>query len=238
MLRELFFYKKENKPKMYKLVIFLIIIFGNYWIWRIFSYNFILGFLIFISSLAFVFSSYEKKFTKLAVVLLIPLVIFQIKIKNPIDTMNLTESQEVVRSQRIPYYSSGKLNLITRGIRYVFEVREETVIISNVLQNMFEVIDPNLYFFANHPRERVGVEEFNKFPFIFIFLFWVGLLEILALDKDKLVKTGLPLTIFLLGFIGSRNDLGPFILFPFVVYILWRGTLIISEKFKVFENRA
>jgi hypothetical protein len=42
-------------------------------------------------------------------------------------------------------------------------------------QNLFYSLDPNLYFFASHPRERAEVGEFDKYPWVLLPFFIVGL---------------------------------------------------------------
>ncbi len=38
-------------------------------------------------------------------------------------------------------------------------------------QNLLRTLDVNLYFFGNHPRERAGISEFEKFSFLFLAFF-------------------------------------------------------------------
>lgn len=42
-------------------------------------------------------------------------------------------------------------------------------------KNFFQGLDINYYFFANHPRERAGVKEYEKFPWVCLPVFLIGL---------------------------------------------------------------
>ncbi len=50
--------------------------------------------------------------------------------------------------------------------------------LNQLQQNFFESLDISRYFFASHPRERVGVHEFAIFPFWLLPFFIWGLFEL------------------------------------------------------------
>lgn len=230
MLPAHFNLNKFKKVRLYQVIFLTIFMLGNYWIWKILSYNFLLGVLVLLSCIAIFFSTYEQKLLNLFFLLFIPLIIFQLRLNNVSNVLKLTVSQEITRSQRLPYYTRDGSNIVNRGIRYIFEVRKESAVISNISKNISVIFDPNLYFFANHPRERAGVEEFPKFPFFYIFVFWIGLLELVSKKRNTNIVISLVLSVLFMGVTGSVNVLGPFILFPFIVYILYIGAIVISEQ--------
>jgi len=43
-------------------------------------------------------------------------------------------------------------------------------------KNFFQLIDLNFYFFANHPRERAGIAEKEKFSWLLLPIFLLGLI--------------------------------------------------------------
>jgi hypothetical protein len=67
-------------------------------------------------------------------------------------------------------------------------------------RNFFWGLDPNIYFFAGHPRERAGIGEFEKFSWIIFPFFLLGLFKIF--QKGVLIKL-----IFFLSIIIISNTL-------------------------------
>ena len=201
--------------------ILLIVLFGNLWIWRIFSFNFLLGVLILFTSLA-LYKNYKISFVFLIALLLF----FQFK-TTEISSLTLLSNDDIrVKDMRLKEYPYS----LTR-VGWWLEGRKETIAFFRILKNFSEVIDPNLYFFANHPRERVGYVEFEKFPYIFLpFFIWGLFSSVKKLSKNYLV-TFLPfvLPIILISFTGLKNSLGPFSLFPWIVTITAIG---IGETYK------
>ena len=113
------------------------------------------------------------------------------------------------------------------------ENRPETVSIYNIQNNLGEVLDPNLYFFANHPRERFQVIEFEKFPYIFLPVFILGVLLIKKVHTKSVLLALSPLV--LLSFIGDNNAIGPFSLFPFFTMTIALGVqfILIKKKYLI-----
>ncbi|MDD5415723.1 MAG: hypothetical protein PHE48_01815 [Candidatus Daviesbacteria bacterium] len=95
-------------------------------------------------------------------------------------------------------------------------------------RNLFANLDPNLYFFASHPRERAGVEEFNKYSPIFLPFFLIGVFySIYILLPNFLIYA---ISVLLLSsIISSKYNLGPILFFPLINYLITVG-LILSFK--------
>ena len=94
------------------------------------------------------------------------------------------------------------------------------------------VLSPSLYFFSNHPRERSGFREFEKFQYVLLPFFVIGLLSRL---RDKAYfQLGLlfSLPFFLLTFYGSRGELGPFAMFPFLAVSIYHGLELTFKNHK------
>jgi hypothetical protein len=118
-----------------------------------------------------------------------------------------------------------------------FELRKESIAFSRIEKNFSQVVDPNLYFFANHPRERVGIKEFEKFPYIFIPFFLVGIFSLIKnrstgfLKISKLILiASLTLPIILISLIGHKNPFGSFTLFPFLTIAISFGVERIYQE--------
>ena len=125
---------------------------------------------------------------------------------------------------------------------------EDLVIISESLRrgtNFFELLDLNLYFLGNHPRERVGMQEFEKFPYIFIPIFLFGLFSLIKGCSQKISQNNksiiilalcLCLPIGLISLIGHKNPIGPFALFPFFAISIGSGVEGIYKKISQLPN--
>lgn len=156
----------ENKTA--KFLLFCLTTFGNYWIWHLFQQNLFLGFtmvlvaaLLLIVQLSRVFSVRLSVFST-AIILLLIVIIFR---ATPITI--LSDLSIYYINERRQYFSVpiiGKLleNKLTTAV----EIWE---------RNLFETLDLNAYFFAGHPRERLGGIDYPKFPFLLMPIFLTGL---------------------------------------------------------------
>jgi hypothetical protein len=162
------------------------------------------------------------------------LLFFQWKTTEKTSLTVLTNSDIMVRDMRLNEYPPVKISLVGKTvwipIAHWLEGRRESIAFYRMLNNFSEVVDPNLYFFANHPRERVGITEFEKFPYLLLPFFVYGLVAIISKRKfNKNLKISFFAPILLLTFIGNKNNLGPFSLFPFIVVVCTLGLNQISE---------
>lgn len=178
----------------------------NLWIWKIFQFNSMIGVLTLVSSLALYLTILpsNKYYFYISIFFISLLVFFQYKTTLNIEAITVNKN------------NSGFTQIIS-----VFNKLE---------QNFSENIDPNLYFFANHPRERFGIKEFEKFSYILLVPLLIGFASIKSKNiKITLFAALLPLT--LLTLIGNNNPLGPFSLFPLVTVMIAIGlTKLFSKK--------
>ncbi len=202
----------------------LISLFANLWIYKIFAVNFLLGTLVLLAAILLV------KNNKFFLLLFIPVLFFQIQTTNRPSLTAISNDDRRVIDMRLRAYPPKFLRL-----GYWLEERKESIIFSRVVTNLFENIDPNLYFFANSPRQRVGIKEFEKFPYVLLPFFFLGVYSFFS-KKDKLfwlMSFLVPITI--LSIIGSKNSLGPFSLFPFFVVSINEGLKKMQAKYiKIF----
>jgi hypothetical protein len=200
-------------------MIFLLLSLGNLWIWRIFQLNIFLALLALVTSF-FLYISYVKTPRYLFLIILFcSLCVFQYRMTSIQGLATLTKNEELMQIQRIKEYPStyisfGPTTFWIPAAQW-FEGRKETIVVRHMTENLFNVLDLNLYFFSNHPRERVGYSEFEKFPYI-LFPFFLYGIYILFIRNRKLLLISffLPLLLFML--IGSKSELGPFVFFPFI----------------------
>lgn len=209
------------KEASVKYLLFCLILFGNYWIWRALSLNFLL-FLLLVTSSVLTLRFIKAKGSLLAFLFFVVVLIFsQWKTTTPTSLTILSNDDIRLKDQRLKEYPPVFIKVGKKAIwipaGHWFEQRQEAIAASRLTTNLSEVLDPNLYFFANHPRERVGVIEFDKFPYIIFPFFLVGIFKTVELKRSNIFYTIFILTIFLLSLFGNKNPLGPFMLFPFIV---------------------
>lgn len=201
----------------------ILVLLTNLWIWGIFSYNLLLGFLVLLSTVFLYLHLRNDKTTSFKVLLFLSfplLLLFQWRTTNVTSLTSLDNDQKRVQQMRLNEYPPVSIQIkektIWIPIAHWFEGRKETIAAFRMQNNFSESIDPMLYFFANHPRERVGTEEFEKFPYILFPFFLFGVFYLPKKLKLVTLLASLILPLALISIIGSKNNLGPFSLFPFI----------------------
>lgn len=200
----------------------------NFWIWRIFSTNFALGLILFISSIIFYFSVLKNSL-RVFIFLLVPFLIilfYQYKLTENYDLTYLDNDEQRVQAQRLKEYPLIHLQMLNKNLwikgENFFEKRKEFLIFMRMNSNFIENLDINRYFFGGYPRQMALKVDFEKFPFIFLPFFILG---VLISIKKKNIRIFLPIAIsFLLSsYIGNKNKLGLFSLFPFFILFITLG---------------
>lgn len=218
---------------MYNVVFFVLLLITP-WFWRIVKINVWIALFVLLAFLAVL---YSRKFSKLgffSVFFMIILLVFQLKTTRKTDFFYLDNDQQRVQQVRLSEYPPIKIDLggktIWLPVGYWLEGRPESIAFYRAKQNFFELVDSNLYFFANHPRERVGVEEFEKLPYIFLPFFIAGLLVQANKKNWWHYLCFLILPVLILTFWGNVSALGPFLLFPFLIISVFDGFCFLILK--------
>ena len=220
---------------MYKWLVIVLIAFANAWIWRIFKFNFPLFILLILLTIILNYLIIRKITRKLLVFFVILLGIvtfFQWKTTTPQSLTLLDNDEQRIKQERLQYYnpSSHYMRILFARLDLKNFLEGDLNIASTKLQrNFFETIDPNVYFFAGHPRERVWANDFEKFPFILIAPFLVGLYQIIK-KKNRFIFSYFLASLILITLIGHKNTMGPFILFPLFVICIRYGLLKILKN--------
>lgn len=203
------------------------IIFTSFWFWKILNYNLFLSFILILTT----FTTYRNFNSRIigvtGILLFTILLLFQVKFTEISNLTTLNNNEITIQQQRINEYPQAKITLFNKTIWVPianwFELRKESIVINKITENFSEVIDLNLYFFANHPRERNGVGEFEKFHYLFVILFLVGIFGSINSCDKKWFALYFLLPVFMISFIGNKNPLGSFSLFPFIVVMISAG---------------
>lgn len=214
-------------------------LFTNLWIWRIFAQNGLIAIILLFATTALYLSQNQKpaRFVqKTFTAIFLLLLFFQWKTTQISSLSYLDNDQQRIQQMRLREYSPAALTLGSKKIwipiAHWFEGRKETISLFRMKDNFSESLDPMLYFFANHPRERVGVEEFEKFPYILLPFFLIGIFSKKFKIRSKTFVFSFFAPIVLATFIGNNNRLGPFSLFPFITVTAAYGLWLTSERLK------
>lgn len=178
-------------------------IFGNLWIWKIVNFNLVIALLLVVATLAL-----YKNLRYLFITLLAVILFFQYKTTNIQSLTNLTNDQQRVQEIRLKAYPYSD-----RQIGLWLEGKKEVIALGRIRKNFFENLDINQYFFASHPRERVGITEFTKFSYLLLPFFLLGLYKLIKKSASWTILTFLA-PMILLAVTGNQNPIGPFSLFP------------------------
>ena len=198
------------------LFIVLFLIFSNLWIWKIARHSSVLAFLLITLTTLLV---YKKNFVVLIILSLLSIFLLRSNFDtnllyiSPLEK-DLVASRHEYLAQGIGRFYRNRLGLYYQGEMYPYMYK--------IYSNFFFVIDPNLYFFDSHPRERVGVGGFAKFSALTLPLFILGLYTLIR-GKLTFVHGYFLVSIAVSTLIFPGYELGPVLMFPFIVYVLYLG---------------
>lgn len=208
------------------------------WIWKIIFANFLLGILVFATSFLLYKQLTNAKPNVWLIFAFLLLLASQYQSTTIKPLTSLTKQEEVIKIQRLKEYPPTYVQFDSKTLwipaAHWLEGRRESVILMHLGQNVAEVLDPNLYFFSNHPRERVGVDEFEKFSYLLLPFFLYGTYLFIK-EKRWLVLSYALILLLLLTLIGNNNPLGPFSLLPFFVVTISYGMQKTYETMKYFS---
>jgi len=221
-----------------KIAPLLIVMALNLWIWKIFSISIPIALVVGGATVLLWLSiaTTEKKFFFAAIGIFVVLLFLNYKTSSKNSLTFLNSSEKFHLLERLRAYPPTKISLGSK-VLYIpmanwMEQRKETLVFYKLEGNLSEIIDPNLYFFANHPRERVGAKEFEKFPYIMLPLFVIGLLSINRKNAKVFLLASSPFLLY--AVIGNSNPMGPLALFPLITVSITLGLALVIPNKKVF----
>ena len=110
-----------------------------------------------------------------------------------------------------------------------------SLMIGKYESNLFDLLDPNYYFFGSHPREIPDGFNYIKFPILAILLISFGLMG-LKKDSHVLLATLALFTLFVtLSFTSSIRNIDFFTYF-FFVFLIYRGAKALLDEKKLSLN--
>lgn len=222
------FFKRLDK-------LFLLIVLGNIWIWKIFSLNLLVALLV-IGGSWFLYKSVEgEKVSKILILFLVILAIFQIKTtKNIVPLGSLTPQEKLFQVQRLKEYPPTYIKIFNKNLwlypEQWFENKSGILSLYRIQKNLTDTLSPNLYFFSNHPNERVGFKEFEMFSYFLFPFFVIGFLNFDYKKNWQIFVFSFIVPLFVFALIGQVNPFGPLLLFPFILLSVIAGIRYIYEK--------
>lgn len=206
-----------------KIVLILLVCLLNFWIWRVLSESILLGAALVLLS---VFLAFKLKL--FSIITFIALSIFLLKSTLDTNLLYISPLENDRLSNRHEYYAEG-LGKIYRNRIGVYLHYKLTPYLFKFQRNLFYNLDPNLYFFSTHPRERLGIDEFSKFSPLALPVFLIGLSMFLR-GENRFLTFYLLSAVFVSGFIFPGYKLGPILIFPFMIAVTYLGFLRVIKK--------
>lgn len=210
------------------------VVFSSPWIWTIFLARPVLAvFIILITVIICLYSKGQITNKYFICFLMFIFCYFQYKYIVKESLTNLSNDQIRVRDMRLseypPVYFRIGSKTIWLPVAHWFEGRKESIVFSRIQDNFFQNFDLNHYFFAGHPRERVGILESEKFIYIFLPVFIIGLIDFLNRKKYFLFLLTFGLPVFFYSLFGHRSLYGEFLFFPFISILISSGLKLLYQ---------
>lgn len=216
------------------LIILFCVIFGNYWIWKILNNNIFFGITAIIITFILGYSFKNKYLDiKLATVCLLLVTFLSFSLFNSqFDKKIISNTPEDI------LLLNYRHNYLADELGWLFQNKLTLIFFKNVSRqlhqfqrNLFDNLDQNLYFFANHPRERAGVGEFEKYPFILMPFFILGLLFIIK-NRNTLLSIYILIIVILSALIKPSYQLGPVLFFPLITLLIALGINVCLRRIR------
>lgn len=207
-------------------VLLLVVIFSASWSWHIFKLNPLIFFILIIFNLLLLRITLKPA---AGIVKLITVVLFLIfcfyNLQSGFDksVWVMSPDQILKQDKRHLFYSAELGKLYTNKISLYYYTRLSEPL-ARLQRNLFSNLDINLYFFGSHPRERAGVEEFEKYFFLILPFFLIGVFSVI---KKRYLNLGLYFLAVLpmSAFISQNYLLGPILFFPLINTVITLGFL-------------
>lgn len=208
-------------------LIFIFVVITTPWTWKILNNNILICLLLILIAYIFLKLLLIKRIIIELIILfglaflVVSVINLQLGFDQQLDKLDVNE--EVKLNERHRYYAKdlGAFFLNKYSLNYY---KNYNPYFYKFQRNFFSVLDSNLYFFASHPRERAGINEFVKFPSLYLVFFILGIIYSLKL-RSLLVIVYLLVAALINGFLSPAFELGPILFFPFVTALTALGVI-------------
>lgn len=219
--------------------IHLLVIILNPWWWVIIQRDLWVGLLVFVLSFT-VFLYFFKGKLRIFLLLLsvLTVILFFISVRKAFDESILRVSSLDIQqyNKRHEFYAIGLGKIYTNRFSLAY-FKEYNFPLYKLQSNFFANLDPNLYFFASHPRERLGIEEFNKYLPIFLPFFLIGILYSIYILSPNLFIYSISISL-LSSIISSKYNLGPILFFPLINLAITIGIILSLKRGLRYFNKG
>lgn len=213
-------------------LLFLAVTLGNLWIWWIFKENFIIGILLVILSYLFfkqvIIKAQAGQFIALIFIFII-VTFFTLRVGFDKNIFFISAEEQAQQDARHGLYAVELGQLYKNKLSLNF-YKYFNSSIHKLERNFFYNLDPNLYFFASHPRERPGIGEFDKYPWILLPFFITGLFVIF--QYYPIVGIYFIWITFMSMFLNPAYSLGPVLFFPLINVVIALGLIYFIQLVK------
>jgi hypothetical protein len=191
-------------------------IFLNPWIWKVWEQNWVVAILLIPITAGYfaIWQGIVRRRFKLSLILvfsLAGLTFFTAGLDHRL--LNPTPTEIWTINQRRSLYPAPLGRLFQN---------KAVLVLDKITGNIFTSLDPNLYFFASHPRERVGITEFSKITPWFLPVFLAGLYFWFRYFR-KIFLFPFILSLLLAAVSDPASSYGPLAMFPFVSSLIAWG---------------
>lgn len=199
----------------------------NPWWWVIIQRDIWVGLLIFaLSIIVLIYFFYNRSEIFFLCLLLLTIILIIISLRQAFDEsifrISATGVQQLNKRHEFYAHNLGKLYTNRISLSYF---KNYSFSLLKLERNFFGNLDPNLYFFASHPRERAGIDEFEKYTPIFVPFFIIGFIYSICRPKLNLVAYFISM-LLISSFISPYYNLGPILFFPFINFVITIGFLL------------
>ncbi len=226
-------------PRTFGFVTHLFVIIFNPWWWFILQKNYWIGLLIFVLSFSIFHYFYLIKSSfYLKILLGLTGILIFICIKEGFDAAIFSNSVLEVQqyNKRHEFYAADIGKIYTNRFSLLF-FKNYSLPLYKLQRNLFSNLDPNLYFFKSHPRERGGIDEFDKYLPVFLPVFLIGILYCIFVLFTRILIYFLPILI-ISSAISPSFYLGPILYFPIINLIITVGIILSLEILLKFSKRG
>lgn len=217
------------KANKYTVTCVMIILLNPWW-WVIIQKDLQISILVFALSiiLPYFFHSGSKSILLLFLVLASLLIIICLKQRFDESIFRISPTEEQQLNKRHEFYAHNLGKIYTNRISLSY-FKNYSFPLLKLERNFFGNLDTNLYFFASHPRERAGIDEFEKYIPIFVPFFLIGFIYSIYRPKLKIVAYFIT-ALFISSFISPAFNLGPILFFPLINFVITMGFLLSMER--------
>lgn len=210
--------------RIFGLSILLLVIMLNPWWWIILQRNLWVGLLVFVLSFIVFQYFFQNKSSGIFFILsVLTGILILISLSQALDeSIVRTSALEIQQyNKRHEYYASSLGKIYTNRFSLAY-FKEYNFPLLKLQRNFFANLDPNLYFFASHPRERLGIEEFKKYLPIFLPFFLLGFFYIIYKPPPRFWIYIVVISL-ISSIVSPYYNLGPVLFFPIINLLIAIG---------------